>query len=165
MILVLTGTPGTGKTSVAAELDSFNVVVDLTEFVREKGLGVQKDGFEVDIDAMVDALNEEVGRGDNTVIEGHLAHHFPADYCVVLRCEPGELEERLSERDYSQEKIRDNVESEALDLILQEAVETQDNIIEIDTTGREPEEVAAEIERRMENGDTGYGEVDWSDYF
>ncbi|MFB6191177.1 MAG: adenylate kinase family protein [Candidatus Nanohaloarchaea archaeon] len=164
MKIALTGTPGTGKTSVARELEERGFeVVDLTEFVKEQELGTPGEEFEVDIPEMVEALEQGLGDWD-TVIEGHLAHHFPADYCIVLRTRPDVLRERLEQRDYSDGKIDENVESEALDVILQEAVEQQEDIIEIDTTRREPGEVAGEIERRIEKEETGYGNVDWSDF-
>ncbi len=163
MIITVTGTPGTGKTSVAQELPYD--VIDLTEFVKQRSLGSEgKNEFEAEIHRMVEELEREVDM-EEVVIEGHLAHHFPADYCIVLRCEPEELRKRLGERDYSEEKIEENVEAEALDVILQEAVGKQENIIEIETTNRKPEEVASEIIDRLEHGDTGYGSVDWSDYF
>jgi len=165
MIIALTGTPGTGKTSVADQLKSEYRVIGLTEFVKERGLGEENGEFEVDVDAMVEALDEEIDENEDSLIEGHLAHHFPADFCVVLRCEPGELEERLSGREYSAEKVEENLESEALDIVLQEAVEKQQRVIEIDTTGREASEVAEEVNERIEEKDTGFGEVDWSDYF
>lgn len=136
-------------------------MIDLTRFVKEHGLGEQEDEFEVDIEAMVEKLNEKVDSSDDIVIEGHLSHHFPADYCVVLRCDPEELEARLSERNYSREKIQENVDSEMLDVILSEAVQDQENIIEIDTTDREASEVGEEIERKIEKDDEGYGDVDW----
>jgi adenylate kinase len=163
MIIALTGTPGTGKTSVARELEGFETV-DLTKFVKKKELGEQQDEFEVNIDAMVEALEEEINSEEDTVIDGHLSHHFPADFCVVLRCNPEELRERLSERDYSEEKIKENVDSEVLDVLLSEATRSQDNIIEVDTTDRDAEDVAKEIENRIKEKDTGYGEIDWTEY-
>jgi adenylate kinase len=161
MIVALTGTPGTGKTTVSEHLEDFKVV-DLTQFVKEHGIGEENSEFEVDIDAMVERLDEEINEDENIVIEGHLAHHFPADYCVVLRCEPEELEARLSERDYSEGKVRENVQSEILDVILSETIGLQEKIIEIDTTGRKAEDVAEEIERRVEENETDYGSIDWS---
>lgn len=163
MIIALTGTPGTGKTSIAEELDGFNTL-DLTSFVKERELGEQQDEFEVDIDAMIEALEEVIDPEEDTVIDGHLSHHFPADFCIVLRCNPEELRERLSERDYSEEKIEENVESEILDVLLGEAVSNQKNIIEIDTTDRTAEDVAKEIKNRIKEKDTGYGEIDWTEY-
>ena len=160
MIISLTGTPGTGKTTVSEQLGEFEVI-DLTRFVKDHGLGEQEEEFEVDIEAMVEKLKEEIDEED-VVIEGHLSHHFPADYCVVLRCDPEELEDRLSERKYSDQKVEENVQSEMLDVILSEAVQEQEDVIEINTTGREADDVAEEVERRVEKGETGYGEIDWT---
>ncbi|MFB6144703.1 MAG: adenylate kinase family protein [Candidatus Nanohaloarchaea archaeon] len=164
MKIALTGTPGTGKTSVSELFDCR--VIHITEFVKQRELGSEGDDFKVDVGAMVDELEEELdGESADVIIEGHLAHHFPADVCVVLRCEPSELKQRLSERDYSEEKIQENVESEALDVILSEAVARQEKIVEVDTTEKTVEETFEEVKKRVENEDAGYGDVDWSDYF
>lgn len=162
MIVALTGTPGTGKTSVAEQFEEFNVI-DLTEFVKARELGEQKEEFEVDIERMEEELEKEIDRGKDVVVEGHLSHHIQADYCIVLRCEPGELRERLSERDYPEEKVEENVEAEILDTLLIEAVEEQQNIIEVDTTSKSAEKVAEEVRERMKNDETGYGEIDWTE--
>lgn len=163
MIIALTGTPGTGKTSIAKQLDNYKTI-DLTKFVKQRELGEKQDEFEVDIDTMVDALEDEVNPEENTLIDGHLSHHFPADFCVVLRCKPEELRKRLSQRDYPEEKIDENIESEILDVVLSEAANSQDNIIEVDTTDRKAEDIAKEIENRIKEKNTGYGEIDWTEY-
>lgn len=163
MRIVLTGTPGTGKTSVAEELDY--ETIHLTEFLDEKDIGTKKDGErEVDTEEVVEALEEAIDVEKDVLVEGHLTHHLPADYCIVLRCRPDELRERLSERDYSDEKIEENVEAEVLDIILSEAAGQQDKIIEIDTTERDAEDVAEEVVRRIREDDMGYGDVDWTEY-
>lgn len=163
MIIALTGTPGTGKTSVAEELEGFDTL-DLTEFVKERKLGEKGDEFEVNLEAMVEELKHEINDKENVLIEGHLSHHFPADFCIVLRCNPEELQERLSEREYSEEKVEENIESEILDIILGEAVSQQENIIEVDTTGRKSGDVAEEVERRINEEEVGYGDIDWTGY-
>lgn len=166
MKIALTGTPGTGKTSVAEELEKRGFeVVDLTDFVKKHGLGEKGEKeFEVDLTEMVDTLEEELEGEENVVVEGHLAHHCPADHCIVLRTRPDVLRERLEERDYTGEKVEENVESEAMDIILQEALQEQENIIELDTTGKEPGNVAEEIIEMIEKGETGYEEIDWSEF-
>jgi len=165
VIITVTGTPGTGKTTVSEALDL--PVIHLTEFVKERGLGEQKDEFEVDIDSMVQALDEETEEYDGVVIEGHLAHYYQSDICFVLRCNPEVLDERLEERDYSESKVRENLESEALDIVLAQAVEHQETVVEIDTTDMSTEEVVEEIEGKIEEWpdvETDYGEADWSDW-
>ncbi len=161
MIICITGTPGTGKSSVAQELDSFEVL-DLTEFIKENNIGEKTEEIEVEIDEVVDAVEKDLA--DGTVVEGHLSHHLDCDLCIVLRCRPDILEERLSERDYSKQKIAENVEAETLDIVLSEAVENQENILEVDTTGRTAEEVAKEIIDKIEKNKTGYGDIDWTSY-
>ncbi len=163
MIVALTGTPGTGKSSVAEELEGFEVL-DLTEFVQEEDLGTQGEEFEADVEAMVEALEKELEVQKNVILEGHLSHHYPADICVVLRTRPDVLRERLERRDYSPGKVRENVEAEALDTVLSEAVEEQETVIEVDTTEMTAEETAASIRQKIDEGVPDYGSIDWSSY-
>ena len=165
MIITVTGTPGTGKTTISEALNL--QIISLTEFVKQKGLGEQREEFEVDIPAMIQALEDEVEEYEDVVIEGHLAHYFPSDICFVLRCDPEVLDERLEERNYSESKVRENLESEALDIVLAQAAEHQETVIEIDTTDLDVNEVVDEIERKIEEWpdlEADYGEVDWSDW-
>lgn len=161
MKVTVTGTPGTGKTSVAEMLEKYEKI-HLTEFVKKHGLGDNGDVFEVDIEAMVDKVAEKTAEGDY-LIEGHLAHHIPSDICVVLRCKPEELEERLKDRDYTDAKVRENSESEAMDLILQEAVQRQETVVEVDTTENTVEETVEEVKEKIEKGKSDFGNVDWTD--
>lgn len=162
MKIALTGTPGTGKTTLSRlfEKEEYSVL-DLTEYVKEKGLGEHGENeFEVNIAEMINSLEDE----NFDVVEGHLSHHIPVDVCVVLRTRPDKLRERLEERDYSDQKVEENVQSEALDVILSEAVEKQENVVEVDTTGREAKEVFEEVRRKVEKGENDYGNFDWTEY-
>jgi len=98
----------------------------------------------VDLDAASDWLEDR----DDVVIDSHLAHHFDADRVVVLRCRPDVLEERLIERGEAEASAAENAESEALDVILSEAVDAHgvEFVYEIEATDRTPEEVATEIQ-------------------
>ncbi len=150
----ITGTPGTGKTSVAKKLD--RDIIDLKEFAKVKGLGEQKKDFEVDVESLKKELPE------NYWIEGHLAHELPLDYCIVLRTSPSILRERLEKRDYNDGKISENIEAEAMDLILSQASHLK--VYEIDTTNKEAEDVAEEIERAFGEKKERKGIVDWTEY-
>ena len=160
MKIALTGTPGTGKTTVASKME--REVIDLKEYMRDNGIGDPGgDELEVDIEELVNNFSTDK---EDVVIEGHLSHHLDVDMCVVLRCHPDELENRLSTRDYSEKKVEHNLEAEALDVILQEAVRECNRVIEIDTTERDIEDVVSEVEERVEKKKTGYGELDFSGY-
>lgn len=166
MNVTITGTPGTGKTTVTDRLNNKFRKIHLTEFIQQKELGEDIDEVtEVDPEILKDTVQEELSKDKDAVIEGHLAHHVSSDLCIVLRCSPEELENRLSGRDYSDEKVKENIEAEALDVILSQAVQNQENVLEIDTTGKSVEEVVEKVEKGIENKETGYGNVDWSGSF
>ncbi|MGB0652734.1 MAG: AAA family ATPase, partial [Thermoplasmatota archaeon] len=77
MIVALTGTPGVGKTTLAALLASpagaGAVVVDLKAWAKKTGCVVghdERDGSDViDVDRL---LEQELPDGDLVVVEGHL---------------------------------------------------------------------------------------------
>ena len=150
MRVVITGTPGTGKTTATERLD--HEVVHLNERIRADGLDTgtdeSRESLVADMDAVAAALDERE-KDEIELVESHLAHRLPADRVVVLRCHPDELGERLAARGESERTVEENRESEALDVILAEAVENHglDSVYEIDATERTPEETAAEIER------------------
>lgn len=171
MRVAVTGTPGTGKTTVterlATEASVDLDVVHLNDVIREKGFTAgrddQRDTLVTDIDAVADWLE---GRED-VLFESHLAHHFAADCVAVLRCHPEELERRLRERGEPEATVAENAESEALDIVLAEAVERhgEDSVYEVDTTDRSPAEVTAALEAiHAGERDPGAGTVSFVDY-
>jgi adenylate kinase len=165
--VVVTGTPGTGKTSAVEQLDTEMEVVHLNELIREEGLWEERDEERDSLVADLDAVAERLEGREDLLVESHLAHHLEADKVVVLRCHPEELERRLTERGESEAKAEENAESEALDVILSEAVNTHgiENVYEIETTDRTPEEVADEIGAVLaDERDPSAGEVSYIDY-
>jgi len=170
--VVLTGTPGTGKTTAAERLPY--EVVHLNAVIEREGLWTERDegrdSLVVDLDGLRAWVDDAVGSTDDeevVVLESHLAHLLDADRVVVLRCRPDVLESRLRERCESAEKARENAESEALDVILSEAVDGHgsERVYEIDTTDRSPDAVAAEVEAVVAGDrDPSAGGVDFLDY-
>lgn len=168
MRVAVTGTPGTGKTTATELVESDLDIVHLNDVIREEGLNEgadeERDSLLADFDAIREWLAE---RDDDLLLDSHLAHHFDADKVVVLRCHPEQLRKRLLERGESESKARENAESEALDVILSEAVAEYgvDFVYEIDTTDRTTDNVAGDIEAviRGERAPSA-GTVDYLEY-
>jgi len=146
--VALTGTPGTGKTSVAALLDQ--PVVGLNALYEGAAQGRRDDGtWEVDLARLTELARAAlVDCGASALLEGHLGHRLGlADTAIVLRCHPRVLGERLASRGYAAAKLRANQEAEALGLITSEALEANiNNVHEIDTTTLTPAETAAQVQ-------------------
>ncbi|HUV01923.1 MAG TPA: adenylate kinase family protein [Desulfobacteria bacterium] len=147
MILAITGTPGTGKTSVckACGLE----YTDLNSIIEEKGFFTGVDTQRGCLIADLDKLNEYVRHKEERlsviIAESHLAHLLKPDVAVVLRAKPSVLTDRLEQKGFPPQKIQENVEAETLDIILAEAVELCDIVYEVDTTGKSVEDVAAVV--------------------
>jgi adenylate kinase len=144
----LTGTPGTGKTTVAELVETDLAVVHLNRLIEQEGLTTGVDADRGSWIADLDAVRERLDDADDVLIESHLVHWFDVDRVVVLRCAPDDLERRLVERGEPADKAAENAEAEALDLVLAEAVAEhgEDAVYEIDTTDRTPEAVARDVE-------------------
>ena len=153
MRIAVTGTPGTGKTTgvetlaESGDLDTSIEVAHLNKVIEREGLTTGHDDDRDSAIVDIDAVEEWLSGRDDILFESHLAHQFEADRVVVCRCHPGELESRLEDRGKARRSIEENAESEALDVVLAEAVEEHgaDSVYEIETTDASPEAVAAEI--------------------
>ncbi len=180
MIIGITGTPGTGKTAVTKlfEKDPFYQVIHLNELIQKEKLYSEVDTERDCVVADMELTYKRVMELQDefypvTIIDSHLSHHI-SDIVIVLRTSPAILKTRLEKRKYSVDKVRENLEAEALDIILAEAVDWCEKVFELDTTGRTVEGTLKDIERiikGLKNSDTAElekeyrpGSVDWSDY-
>lgn len=169
VLYALTGTPGTGKSTLSAELRRRGIeVVDGKAFIRENGLlgdyDEARDTYEVDLDALNDSLGAFRDVDYPVVLDSHLSHFMDSRGIVLLRCSPEVLADRLRARGYSEAKVRENVQAEILDEILVEASETDIPIGEIDTTsisGSEAGDIAESIIRGNAS-EHPPGSVDWT---
>jgi len=164
MKVAVTGTPGVGKTS-SSELVRSIKVVHVNDIVDEVGAVVgfdeRRKTKEVDVAKLGDAVSKMDG---DILLEGHFSHLLGVDVAIVLRCSPKVLAQRLSSKGWSEPKVRENVEAEAVDVVLVEAVESVPQVCEIDTTDKSPAEIAASIEEIVAGEMKKYpvGNVDWS---
>ncbi|MBZ9570126.1 adenylate kinase family protein [Methanobrevibacter sp. TMH8] len=175
IILFITGTPGVGKTTIADNLNGIlnkkydSKLIKINELAIENNLIKGKDlekGYKiVDIDKLSKKLNKTIDyffSDDDipkiVIVEGHLSHLCSIEInkdntvnhifkVIVLRLNPNILQKRLNARDYSEDKIHENLEAEALGVCSVEAYENHgNNVNEINTTNLEVKDILSLVE-------------------
>lgn len=155
--LVITGSPGVGKHSTAiflAEKMLGSKIIDINKIVVLGNAFLKhtngRSTGEIDTLKTRKLLRKEVKWKGNLIIVGHIAPYvlkpYGIDLVAVLRRSPYSLLTTLEHRNYPQNKIKDNIASEILDICLYDAVKTFgiDKITEVDTTDINPE-ITAQI--------------------
>jgi len=172
MVVLITGTPGVGKTTVAREVARRLGVmyVNAAELAISEGLVAgydeERGAYVVDEEAVKARLRALASKG-RAVVDTHVISAVPpdlVDVVVVLRLDPRELERRLKARGYPPSKVLENVQAEILDACLIEAVEIfgEEKTYEVDTSGKSLEQVVEEVlEIIKERKGNKPGSVNW----
>lgn len=168
--LVITGNPGVGKHTTAFELKKILdlVLIDINDLAVQHHAFLQTPNLEIDSRKIATIIESKLGESQRTVIVGHLAPYVLKkewiDLTIVLRRSPYAILSTLESRKYSAEKIRENVASEILGVILYDSVQCfgKEKIAELDTTQTTSTEICEKIISLIE-GNTGrkIGVVDW----
>ena len=145
--ILITGTPGVGKTSFAVllqeklkdlkGLDFKNI--NIGKLVNEKKLyknwNKEFDVPEFDDDMVNDEIEPFLNEG-GVILDFHSSSFFPEnaiDLVVLLRCNNTELYDRLKSRGYSDKKITENIDCEIMEVTSEEVRDSykEDIIVEL----------------------------------
>ncbi|MEM0085654.1 MAG: adenylate kinase family protein [Zestosphaera sp.] len=171
--IVISGTPGVGKTLVATLLASKLGLsyLNLSDLVVRESLYVGVDeargSFVVDEERLVKRLTELLSESkSDVIIDSHYGEIIPDELVkiiFVLRLNPVILYERLVSRGWSEEKVKENVEAEILGVCTYNAVNehTESKVCEIDVTSKGVGEVVEEILSILNNIRKCEVWVDW----
>ena len=175
-VILVTGTPCIGKTSVARSLTSkLNALyVNLTELAMQEklisGRDEERGSIIVDENRMRRKINEIIKNCDkqDVIIDGHYAVNVVPKNLVtwvfVLRRNPIELRKFMEQSGFSGRKLWENLASEILDVCLVDALKVVDEgrACELDITGKSIEEAVDEILKTLSRHKTCcVGVVDW----
>ncbi len=153
--IVISGTPGTGKTSVAKQLSQRLgwTYVSLTEVATNEGFIKAEDKERgtliIDEELLRKYLRELIKSRKKLVVDSHYGEIIYDDLVkkiFVLRLNPRILLKRLRSRNYPNHKIKENLEAELVGTCTYNALSLHPGkVCEIDTTGKKVVEVVQEI--------------------
>ncbi|MHA1438504.1 MAG: adenylate kinase family protein [Promethearchaeota archaeon] len=181
-IIVISGTPGTGKTSVSkklldfinAEMLSLNELAIMKRFVIK--YDTKRDTYVIDSKKLISYIINKIEKlktQEDTkflLIEGHFSDLIPSeyiDYVFVFRCNPYILKERLEKRKYKKNKIIENIQAEILGNCANYMIKKNLKIpvLEIDTSKQNAKKTAQIIVDVLNNKDLlekyQIGKIDW----
>lgn len=175
-VILVTGTPRVGKTSVSrlltSELDA--LYVNLTDLALREDLVLGKDekrdSVIVDEDLMREKIREMIQDRDRShvVVDGHYAFGVvPKDlvtHVFVLRRNPVELKKFMEKSGFSGDKLWENLACEILDVCLCEVLNVygEEEVCELDVSGKSVEQVVSHILDILEGDvECRVGAVDW----
>ena len=162
----LTGTPGTGKKTLAPLVSGLLGVPALRLNDLAKGLAGAKGDDESEVDTAKLGLAVRSRAEESALLCGHLLPYVlrrsEAKRIVVLRCDPSVLKGRLLSRGYLWPKALENVEAELIGVVSSECYEKFQDVVEYDTTRKEPAEAAKAVASLMSGNGTPAPRVEWT---
>lgn len=152
-VIIVTGTPGTGKTRLAKEIARLlnYQYIDVNDVVKREKLVERYDRKRktnvVDEAKLSKSLVKLINakKEAKLVIDSHMSQCIPAKYvnlCVVTKCGLKVLKKRLEKKGYDADKVRENLDAEIFDVCLNEAFEAGHKLLIVDTSKRNPGEIA-----------------------
>ncbi|MFW9895976.1 MAG: adenylate kinase family protein [Candidatus Thorarchaeota archaeon] len=180
-IIIISGTPGCGKTSVAHKISELidTKIISLNELAFSDKFSFEYDekrktyivDFEIFLPYVLNQIKFIKKDAPNfLIIEGHFSDIIPKkfiDYVFILRCGPDELVKRLKSKDYDLKKITENVQSEILGNCVNYFIQKKlkKPIYEIDTSNLSVESVAKTIFNiiyaKVKVEEYYLGKIDW----
>jgi adenylate kinase len=157
-VILVTGAPGVGKTTVSNKLASRLTAsyIGVTELVKKENLITSVDEARQTLIADTDKVSKRIqeilkSSEGSIIIEGHyvvdVVPKKGVDTVFVLRRDPSELKDVLEKRGFGGKKLWENIAAEILDVCLLDALSAcgAEKVCEIDVSGKTVEDVVQEI--------------------
>jgi len=162
-LLIITGTPGTGKSTIAKMLVTQMGIlrIDLHELIENDSVlsshfNKNKDCFDLDMRRVEELVQKKLQEnpGKCMVLDSHVSHHLSKKLicaAIVVHCSDfGKLEKRLKERGYSPAKVQENLDCEIFDVCSDETQGIGVNILHFDSENEfDEEDVVARVKQLL----------------
>lgn len=153
--ILITGTPGTGKTETARRIAEQTGLrhLNVGDLVKAEnchdGRDEEFDTYIVDDDKICDLLEPYIEEGGN-IIDFHSCELFPErwfELILVLRANTDILYDRLTDRGYNEKKRSENIECEIMQVVLDEARESYDEGLVHELSSNTSEDLDSNVSR------------------
>ncbi len=145
-LIIITGTPGTGKSTLAKELAKKLGYerLELHNYYQRLSAGYnqEKCSYDIELKRFIALVKEQLrrirksGKAKGLIVDSHISHLLPkrmVHLCIVLTCSDlKKLHRRLRKRRYRKKKISENLQAEIFQVCLLEAREKGHKIIVFD---------------------------------
>ncbi|TKA31131.1 hypothetical protein B0A50_02100 [Salinomyces thailandicus] len=155
--IIITGTPGVGKTTHCRELADKTGLhhLDINEVVKKHNIGETSNDPDdpntkiVDEDRLLDCIENELEEGGQ-IVDWHACDLFPPsmiDLVCVVRCDNKLLYDRLKQRNYDEKKLQENMDCEIMEVLLEEAREAYEAEMVVELKSETTEDMDGNVRR------------------
>jgi adenylate kinase len=136
-LIVITGTPGVGKSTLARRLAKKKEFtrLDLHNFYKDISTGYDRSAkcYDINLKKLQKLVETKLDECETKylVLDSHIAHLLPKKLvyrCLLLTCDLKKLKRRLVGRKYSTRKIQENLQAEIFQVCLEEAQEQRHQV-------------------------------------
>lgn len=178
--LLVTGTPGVGKTEFCTQLAEHTGLqhLNISQLIKDAPDGTYDDGYNSEYecrmlneDKLCDYLDELLTTSDNTSddavtssssskqsLGGYIVDFHSVDFMaerwydlvVVLRCDNTLLYDRLTARHYNDKKLQENVECEIMHVVRDEAYDSYDEACIVELQNDTIDHMESNLQRTLQ---------------
>ena len=151
MSIVITGNPGVGKHTITKEISQILnfPIIDINIIAKNSDVFEKNENIK-DVDTQKLSNIFRRMKLDEKIIVGHLAPYVleknQVKIIIILRRNPYDLESVYKERNYSENKIKENAGSEILGVITHDTIEKfEEKAFQVDVSDKKIQDVVKKV--------------------